>query len=127
MSKHPGDGRIRYLLALYEIGRQKENIRSVDVAKRLCVSRASVHNMMRMLAEEGLVTKDHYGDIVLTEAGQAEAERRYEQYRCVSEMFVRWLGLHLEDAQSEAVSFLAAQTEDTLARVVQAFAPQLTH
>lgn len=127
MSKHPGDGRIRYLLALYEIGRQKENIRSVDVAKRLCVSRASVHNMMRMLAEEGLVTKDHYGDIVLTEAGQAEAERRYEQYRCVSEMFVRWLDLHLEDAQSEAVSFLAAQTEDTLARVVQAFAPQLTH
>lgn len=122
MRKHQSDGRIRYLLVIYEISRQKEQVKSIDVAKTLNVSRASVHNMMQTLADEGLVTKDYYGDIVLTEGGWAEASRRYEQYQCVCEMFTRWLELPLEQAQSEAMIFLATQTEDTAKRVVQVFA-----
>ncbi len=124
MRKHQSDGRIRYLLVIYDISRQKEQVKSIEVAKTLNVSRSSVHNMMQTLADEGLVSKDYYGDIVLTEAGWTEAGRRYEQYRCVCEMFSQWLALPLEQAQREAMIFLAAQTEDMVKRVAQVFASQ---
>ena len=127
MQRNQSDGRIRYLLVLYEISQQKERVRSIDVANALHVSRSSVHHMMRMLADQGLITKDHYSGIVLTKAGWEEAGRRYEQYRCVREMFSGWLALPPEQAQSEAMTFLATQAEDTAQRLVQAFAAAETN
>ena len=122
MQKKQGDGRIRYLLVIYEISRQKEKVKSIDVSRALHVSRASVHNMMQTLSAEGLVTKDYYGDIVLTETGWAEACRRYEQYLCICELFAQWLKAGPEQAQREAMIFLSTQAEDTTERVMQIFA-----
>lgn len=116
-----GDGRIRYLLAIYEISRQKDRVKSIDVANALAVTRASVHNMMQVLTMDGLVTKDHYGEVILTEAGIQEAAKRYEQYRFIYRMFADVLGIPPEEARVEAIIFLTAQAEDTAERFVNAF------
>lgn len=41
------------------------NVRSIDLAKQLKVSRASVNKAINTLIEEGLVEKELYGDISL--------------------------------------------------------------
>lgn len=46
-------------------------VRSVDVANKLGVSKASVNKAISALKEQELVVQPHYGDITLTEAGYA--------------------------------------------------------
>ena len=51
------------LLMLEENGK----IRSVDVAKKMNVSKPSVNKAMNVLKEYGYITQENYGDIHLTE------------------------------------------------------------
>ncbi len=124
MPKGQNDGRIRYLVSIYEISRQKGRVRSVEIARSLDISRASVHNMLQTLSMEGLIDKRYYGDVVLTEAGYQEAMRRYEQYQCICAMFTDCLQMPLAEAKKAALVFLTAQAEETAERVVQIFAKQ---
>ncbi|XFA98558.1 metal-dependent transcriptional regulator [Candidatus Izemoplasma sp. B36] len=47
-----------------------ENVKSVDIARHLKVSRASVNKAINTLIDEGLVNKELYGDVSLTEEGK---------------------------------------------------------
>lgn len=58
-----------YLEAIYILG--GHNVRSVDIANHLGVSRASVNKAVNNLMENKLVSKMLYGDISLTEQGLA--------------------------------------------------------
>ncbi len=62
---------IKYLLVMQDLEQVGEGIRCADVAKRLSVTRPSVHAMMRTLKEIQLVDKDRYGSIYFTELGRA--------------------------------------------------------
>ena len=50
-------------------GTEEVSVRSVDVAKQLDVSKASVNKAIGLLKERGLVEQPYYGDITLTSAG----------------------------------------------------------
>ena len=124
MPKSQQDGRVRYLVAIYELSRQNGRVKSVEITHSLDISRAGVHNMLQTLAAEGLIGKRYYGDIVLTEAGRLEAARRYEEYQCVCAMFSRCLQLAPFDARKSALIFLATQPGDMVEQVVHTFACQ---
>jgi Mn-dependent DtxR family transcriptional regulator len=51
-----------------------EGIQSSEIARALCVSKASVSNMMSVLKAEGLVEKEKYGKVRLTGFGRDAAE-----------------------------------------------------
>ena len=59
-----------YLEAIVMLGGTTENsVRSVDIANKLGVSKASVNKAMNALKEKGFADQPYYGDVTLTEAG----------------------------------------------------------
>jgi DtxR family manganese transport transcriptional regulator len=75
--------------------------RVVDLAARLGVTAATVNSTLQRLVREGLVRKQRYRSIFLTEAGRALAEQARERHRVVRD-FLLALGIQRETAESEA-------------------------
>ena len=72
---------IKYLLILHELECCTERgIRCVDIAKRLNITKPSVHTMINNLRDMGLVVKEHYGSVYMTDAGKHAAKRYIEHY-----------------------------------------------
>ncbi|MEE3488316.1 MAG: MarR family transcriptional regulator [Bulleidia sp.] len=67
--------KVRYLAALYDLDPQGRGLRSVQVAERLNVSRASVHTMLKKLRDMGYINMEHYGIVYLTASGHRAAEQ----------------------------------------------------
>jgi len=65
---------IRYLLVIRELDTEKRGARCIDVAKALGVTKPSVTTMIVTLRSFGLVTKEKYGAVHLTELGREKAE-----------------------------------------------------
>lgn len=62
-----------YLECLVRIEQEEgaeDGVRSVDVAKRLNVSKASVNKAVAALKAQGLVDQSHYGKVILTDQGR---------------------------------------------------------
>ena len=55
-----------YLEVILEIEREAGVVRSVEIARRVGVSRASVSKALGVLRDLGLVEPSYYGDVVLT-------------------------------------------------------------
>ena len=66
--------KIRYLIAIRELDPEGRGIRSVSVARKLNISRPSIHAMIEKLSDSGFVDKEFYGIIYLTPKGQRAAE-----------------------------------------------------
>ncbi len=102
---------LRYLLTIYQLTRARPEVRSAAVAGALGVSRPSVNRMLGILAERGLVTKERYGKIALTEQGLALACRQLD--------YVRRLALRLPELGLD----LTAQEAEEAARALAAALP----
>ena len=64
-----------YLRGLYVLEEQKHEIKSVDLANYLKVSKPSVSEMIRQLQDEGLVSFKRYSNIRFTAKGRRAAEK----------------------------------------------------
>ena len=60
---------LRYLLAIYELARAAPDVGAAEVAKVLHVSRPSVTRMLALLMDRGLLVRERYGKIYLTDSG----------------------------------------------------------
>jgi DtxR family manganese transport transcriptional regulator len=88
--------------------------RSVDVAKRLGVSHATVVKTMSRLQKEGLINTKPYRGIFLTEAGQTLAEESRHRHRVVTELLLA-LGVDEATAHADAEGIEHHISESTLA------------
>ena len=79
----------------------------MDIAGRLHVTKPSVHSMIGNLCSAGLAEKKKYGNVFLTPAGRAEAERYAGCCQQLSSRMQQSLGLNAEDAHSAACAVLA--------------------
>ena len=74
------EAQLRYLLAIYELGRNSPDVGTQAVAKALNCSKASVTKMMGILMDMGLLVRERYGKIYLTDTGFLLAK---DMLRCV--------------------------------------------
>jgi len=88
--------------------------RAVDLAERLCVTNATVNNALNRLTREGLVTRQRYRSIFLTDSGRALAETARERHRLVRDFLVG-LGVDPETAEIDAEGIEHHTSEKTLA------------
>ena len=92
-----------YLEAMVMLGATTEaSVRSVDVATKLGVSKASVNKAMSVLKEKGLAEQPYYGDITLTEEGYAYGTSVLERHEMLFTFLTKAIGLSEEDADREA-------------------------
>lgn len=108
-----------YLECLVRIEQEdgaEEGVRSVDVAKRLNVSKASVNKAVAALKAQGLVDQSHYGKVMLTAQGREVGNAVWYRHRLIRTFLVQELGVEFERADAEACMMEHALSEDTMSR-----------
>lgn len=75
--------------------------RAVDLARRFGVAQATVAKMLRRLVERGLVVRERYRAVLLTDAGRALAEQSRRRHALVLE-FLLALGVDEAPARRDA-------------------------
>ena len=78
---------LRYLLAIYEISRTHLDISSRSVAEKLGVTKPSVVRILNLLMERGMIVKEHYGKIYLTDRGLWVAKQVSRELDTILEHF----------------------------------------
>ena len=63
------EAHLRYLLAIYEVSQTHLDISSRSIAEKLGVTKPSVVRIMNLLMERGMIVKEHYGKIYMTDRG----------------------------------------------------------
>jgi Mn-dependent DtxR family transcriptional regulator len=106
-----------YLEAILELGGTDGPVRSVDLATKLDVSKASVNNAVNNLKQAGLVEQPYYGDITLTKQGAEYAASILERHHVLYHFLLDVLGVQPEVAANEACMMEHAISDDTLSRL----------
>lgn len=91
-----------YLEAILCLKRDNGVARSVDVAKKLNVSKPSVSRAMSILEENGFVEVGNIGSLELTEKGLQRAQAVYERHVLLTEFLVKITGVSEEQAEENA-------------------------
>lgn len=92
-----------YLEAIIMLGgTQTQPVRSVDIATKLGVSKASVSKSVSHLRNSGMLEQAHYGNITLTEDGYAYGCSVLERHRMLARFLTEKVGLSPEVADAEA-------------------------
>lgn len=92
-----------YLEAIVTLGGTPNTpIRSVDVASKLGVSKASVNKAVNALKEKGLVDQPYYGDITLTEEGYSYGQSVLDRHHLLFTFLSKALGIPEDQADKEA-------------------------
>lgn len=106
-----------YLEAMVELGATTENpIRSVDVAAKLGVSKASVNKAMSVLKEKGFAEQPYYGDITLTAEGYEYGRSVLERHEMLYLFLTKALGIPEDRADEEACLMEHAISDESFER-----------
>ncbi len=90
-----------YLEAMLILEEEKGYIRSVDIARRLGVSKPSVSYACKKLRESGYINMDANGPIALAPAGYKIAKRIYERHKALT-AFLQKLGVSEDQSEEDA-------------------------
>ena len=93
-----------YLEAILHLSEENACVRSIDVATRLGVSRASVSRALQVLKESGFIEKDLYSEITITPSGRQTGLEVQERHLALRRFLVEVLGVEEEIAEKEACS-----------------------
>ena len=110
-----------YLEAMLMLKEERGYIRSIDIAEKLGVTKPSVSYATKRLRENGYITVDQAGMIMLTDSGLEIAERIYERHELITKLFVR-LGVSPEQAREDACKIehdLSAETFEAVKKSVE--------
>lgn len=80
---------------------KRNDVRSVDVAREMELSKPSVSRAVGLLKSGGFITVDKNGYISLTEDGKKQAERIYERHTVLTEWLVS-IGVDKDSAAENA-------------------------
>lgn len=90
-----------YLETILLLNKKTGYVRSVDIANELNYSKPSISRAMGILKENGFITVENGGQIVLTDLGRAKAEQVYERHVTITAFF-EMLGVSPETAEHDA-------------------------
>lgn len=91
-----------YLETIYELSLNQENVRSVDIAEQLQVSKASVNKAIGILRDAGLIKHAHYGLVHLTDQGQKRASEILKIHHMLKRFLVEVLDIDDVTAEADA-------------------------
>lgn len=90
-----------YLEAILVLFNRHGEVRSIDIARELGVTKPSVSNAMKVLREGSFIKMDENGFITLTEDGRYVAEKIYEKHLVLTE-WLKSLGVDEKVSEQDA-------------------------
>jgi len=90
------------------------DVQSADIARRLGVTRPSVHRAISILKERGCIEQEPYGRVTLTGEGRALAESVQRKHELVRSFLREVLGVSPETAEQDACRMEHALSEETM-------------
>ena len=108
---------IRCLLAVLALSDAYEKIFSKDVARLLGVKRPTVHRSLTVLQEKNLITKELYGDVNLTDAGRALAQKLETRRDDLTIHLTDAFGLSPEESVKAATVLMSELTPESLDKI----------
>ncbi len=100
-----------YLEAIWVLG--GENVKSIDLARHLGVSRTSVNKAVNHLIDNDLVDKELYGDISLTQKGKEISRKILSKHQLLKNFLVDFLNVDPLVANEEACGIEHSISDDT--------------
>ena len=110
-----------YLEAILMIREKKGYVRSIDVANHMHVSKPSVSYATKKLRENGFITFNEDGMILLTDSGLEIAANIYKRHKVLTGIF-KHLGVPEEIAAEDACKVehdLSAETFDAICNFIE--------
>lgn len=105
-----------YLEEMLLLSKTKPVLRQIEISQKMGYSRPTISNMMKKLAQMGLVELHEDAKVSLTEKGLAIAEDVYEKHRVLTCMLTS-LGVDKERAQKEACRIEHVISDETLEQI----------
>lgn len=109
-----------YLKAVYKLQQAGDPVSTTALAEELERSAASVTNMVKSLAAQGLLRHTPYRGVLLTASGKAAALRIIRRHRVIELYLIERLGFSWEDVHAEAERLEHAASEALIDRMAQA-------
>lgn len=103
-----------YLEVIYELSQAGNPVRSVEVAKRMGVSKASVNKAIGVLRGVGLVEQELYGSIELTPEGLERAKEVMQRHQTIKRFLIEILGIDEQTADDDACRMEHVVSEKTM-------------
>ncbi len=103
---------LRYLLTIYHLGQTVPDVSVIQIARTLNVSKPSVTNMLNNLMDKGLLVKERYGKIYLTDTGFLLAKNFELRVEALCERLPS-LNLDLSEDEQLNTAYLLAATLPT--------------
>ena len=88
-------------------------MRSIDVARALNVSRASVNKSLGGLKQDGYIEQEPYGTIYLTDRGFEVAKETRKRHNALRKFLTKVLNVSYETADIDACEMEHAISEET--------------
>ena len=104
-----------YLEAILVLRKTKNELRSIDLAEHLGVSRPSVSRAVGLLKEGGFL-KDGDGSLEFTQAGLETAKRIYERHCFFKKQLIQ-AGVDEKTAEEEACRMEHALSQDSFDKI----------
>ena len=101
-----------YIEAIYIIEQEKGEIKSIDIAYKLGVSKPAVNKAMNELNTLNLIEKSNYSNIVLTDEGRKLAKKIYNKHTLIYE-FLLSIGVSKENANIDCCKIEHVISDET--------------
>lgn len=91
-----------YLETIFILENNHGHAHSAEIAKKLGVTKPSVSKAMKSLKERGLIDKEPYGTVTLTDKGRNYADQMYTNHKLIANYLEHSLGLESDEAGKNA-------------------------
>ncbi len=108
-----------YLEAILKLSEEKGEVRSVDIAEELGISKPSVSVAMKNFRENGYITVEDNGYINLTAKGLSVAKKTYNRHKLIKDLLIK-IGVSDKTAESDACKIehdISDETYDKLEKL----------
>ena len=110
-----------YLKTILAVQKRFGEVRSIDVAKELNVSKPSVSNAVKKLRAEGLLDMNENRSLVLTSAGYEYAISVFERHVVIEKVLTEVLGIDEKTAHTDSCRLEHLVSRETFIKIKELY------
>ncbi len=106
-----------YLETILLLKKKNGNVRSIDIARELGYSKASISRAMSILKKSDYIIMGADGQIQLTDKGMLKANEVYERHELITTYLVKALGVSYDTASEDACRIEHVISEESFEKI----------